>query len=447
MRRRAARATVGMVTRASAALRAEPTRLRLAITGIGLAAAAAYLLPGLSFPSAHWPFWDVHVYWWGGRQAVSGAALYAPGARYSFTYPPFAALVFGMFAAGPEGLLAAVLTAASIVALALLCGQSLRAARLRRTPEAVFAVSSLALLTVPVSYTLHLGEINLILAAMVTADLLRRRDGGRWQGIATGLAAGVKLTPLIFVAYLVVTGRVRVAVTAAATFTATVAAGFVLLPANSRSFWLNGVFLDEYRIGTPANPSNQSLSGAVARLAGSLHAAYGWWLAAAVVTGLAGLAVARWADRRGHVLAAATCCGLTGLLVSPISWTHHWVWCIPLLVMLAARAGRLRSLSWALAAIAAGVVFSGLISLPWPGPHPVLPKQWQDNLYVLAGLAVLAGTAASLARTRQPRPPPQAPSAASARHPTRSPSPTSPKNLEDPGFAKTFVWPSTCKAS
>ena len=65
---------------------------------------------------------------------------------------------------------------------------------------------------------------------MVAADLLRRHDGGRWQGLATGLAAGVKLTPLIFLAYLAITGRVRAAVTAAGTFVATVAAGFILLP-------------------------------------------------------------------------------------------------------------------------------------------------------------------------------------------------------------------------
>jgi len=375
--------------------------VRLGIAAAGLAALAAYLLPRLS--STHWPLWDVHVYWWGGQQAVRGAALYAPGARYSFTYPPFAALVFGIFAAAPEGLLAAVITVASIVALAVLCWLSLTAAGVRPRPETVFAVTAVALLAVPVSYTLHLGEINLILAAMVAADLLRRHDGGRWQGLATGLAAGVKLTPLIFLAYLAITGRVRAAVTAAGTFIATVAAGFILLPGNSTSFWLDGVFLNERRIGDPANPSNQSLSGAIARLTGSLQAAYGWWLAAALVTLVTGLAIAWWAHRRGRVLAGAICCGLTGALISPISWTHHWVWCVPLLIMLAVAAFRLRSAGHALAAVAAGVVFSGTISLPWPGRHPVLPLQWQDDLYVLAGLAVLAATAAGLALERSGR--------------------------------------------
>jgi alpha-1,2-mannosyltransferase len=103
------------------------------------------------------------------------------------------------------------------------------------------------------------------------------------------------------------------------------------------------VFLDERRVGNPVNPANQSLSGALARYAGGLDAAQPWWIGAAVVTGLAGLAVAGWAHRRGHRLAAVTCCGLTGLLVSPFSWTHHWVWAWPLLVALAVTAWQRRS--------------------------------------------------------------------------------------------------------
>ena len=233
-----------------------------------MAALAAYLLPGLPDPAAHWPLWDVRVYGWGGRQAAAGGgALYAPGAPFSFTYPPFAAVLFAAFAGAPAGVLKIALTAGSLVALPVLCGQSLAAAGVRRRPETVFAVSALALLTRPVAYTLHLGEINLILAALIGADLLRRQDGAWWQGIGTGLAAGIKLTPLIFVAYLALTGRLRAAVTAAGAFALTLAAGFAWLPGRSRAFWLGGVFYDQSRVGDPANPSDQSLAGAVARLA------------------------------------------------------------------------------------------------------------------------------------------------------------------------------------
>ena len=374
--------------------------VRVAAVLAGLAALTAYLLPGVAAPDAHWPLWDVHVYWWGGQQAARGGELYTPSARYSFTYPPFAAALFTIAAHAPEGDLAAVITSASIAALAVLCALSLGGAGVRRRPETVFAVTALALLTWPVTYTLHLGEVNLMLAALVGTDVLRRHDGHWWQGIATGLAAGIKLTPLIFVAYLLITRRARAATAAAATFAATVAIGVVLLPSQSRVFWLDGVFDDQYRIGDPANLSDQSLSGAVARLAGSLDSAYRWWAITALLVGLAGIMVAAWAHRRGHRLAGVTCCAITGLLISPFSWTHHWVWAAPLLVALAATAWRRRSAGYGLVAVVAAAVFSGRIPLPGPGHSPGPVRLLEGDLYVLCGLAVLAGTALALIRER-----------------------------------------------
>jgi alpha-1,2-mannosyltransferase len=374
--------------------------VRVATMLAGLAAVTAYLLPALAAPGAHWPLWDVHVYWWGGQQAARGGALYAPGTRYSFTYPPFAAALFSLAAHAPEGDLAAVITAASIGALAVLCALSLGLAGVRRRPETVFAVTALALLTWPVAYTLRLGEVNLIVAALAGADLLRRHDGHWAQGIATGLAAGIKLTPLIFVAYLLITCRVRAAATAAAAFAATVAVGAVLLPSPSRVFWLDGVFYDQHRIGDPANPSDQSLSGAVARLAGNLDPACRWWAITALFVGLAGITVAAWAHRRGRRLAGVTCCAITGLLISPFSWTHHWVWAVPLLVALAATAWRRRSAACGLAAVTAAAVVSRRMPFSWPGHPPGLVGLLEGDLYVLCGLAVLAGTALALIRER-----------------------------------------------
>ncbi len=378
--------------------------LRVAVVAVGLAALTAYLLPGLLVSAAHWPMWDDQVYWWGGQQAARGGALYAHGSRLLFTYPPFAALAFATTAGASIGVLKFAITAASVVALAVLCGQSIGAAGLRRRPETVFALTALALLTWPVAYTLYLGEINLILAALIGSDLLRRRDGGWSQGIGVGLAAGIKLTPLIFVVYLLLTRRYRAAATAVGTFAATVAAGFALLPSQSTMFWLDGVFYNQSRVGNTANPSNQSLAGAVARLAGSTAAATAasrpWWVVAVLVTGVTGITIAAWAHRRGHRLAGVACCAITGLLISPISWTHHWVWAVPLLVALAVAAWQRRSFGLGLVAAAVTVVFCGHIPMLWPGHPPSTERLVTGDLYVLCALAVLAGTAVALTRER-----------------------------------------------
>jgi alpha-1,2-mannosyltransferase len=347
------------------------------------------------------------VYWWGGRQAADGGGgLYAPGAPFRFTYPPFAALLFSAGAGASVSAMQIALTTGSVVALAVVCAQALAASGVRRRPETVFAVSALALQTWPVAYTLHLGEVNLILSALIGADLLQPRrpagprEGAWWQGIGTGLAAGIKLTPLIFVAYLLLTRRARAAVTAAVTFAATVGAGFIWLPGPSRAFWLSGVFYNQNRIGDPANPSDQSLSGAVARLAGTGDPPRAWWLVAVLLAGLAGMAVAVWAHRRGYRLAGFPCCALTGLLVSPVSWTHHWVWAVPLLVWLTVTAWRRRSAALLLAAAAAAAIFSGFMPLPWPGHPANAGRMAASDLYVLLGLAVLAATGVALTRGR-----------------------------------------------
>ena len=85
------------------------------------------------------------------------------------------------------------------------------------------------------------------------------------------------------------------------------------------------------------------------------------------------MAVAVWAHRRGHRLAGTVCCAITGLLVSPLSWTHHWVWAVPLLVWLTAVAWRRRTVACGLAAVVGAAVFSGFFAIPWPG-HPARPE-------------------------------------------------------------------------
>ena len=199
--------------------------------------------------------------------------------------------------------------------------------------------------TEPVIRTLYLGQVNLVLMALIIWDLCQpdtRRSGASrwWKGAAVGVAAGIKLVPLIFIPYLLLTRRFRAAAAACAAFAATVAAGFAVAPADSARWWLGGLFFNGGRTGFVGWEGNQSLRALLTRLAGSVAGAEPVWLAAALLTAVAGLACAALLDRAGHPLPGLLACALTGLLISPISWDHHWVWIVPGVAVAAAYAVR-----------------------------------------------------------------------------------------------------------
>ena len=150
--------------------------------------------------------------------------------------------------------------------------------------------------------------------------------------------------PLIFIVYLLVTRRFRQAAVAAAAFAATVIAGFAVLPHQSVQWWLHGYFLQAGRTGFVGAMLNQSLRGLLTRLIGSVAGAGGAVARTAIATGILGLAAAALLHRAGYTFAGLMVCALTALLVSPISWDHHWVWVAPGLAVLidAAVQGRWR---------------------------------------------------------------------------------------------------------
>jgi alpha-1,2-mannosyltransferase len=147
-------------------------------------------------------------------------------------------------------------------------------------------------------------------------------DTSRHKGAAIGLAAGLKLTPAIFVIYLLITRRYRAAATAAAVFAATVVAGFAIMPASSAHYW-DATFLDPGRVSPIQNVENQSLLGAMSR---TLHTSD---------VGQLWLPLAARAQRTGNEAVGFSLCAITGLLISPISWTHHWVIAVPVLLLAA----------------------------------------------------------------------------------------------------------------
>jgi alpha-1,2-mannosyltransferase len=282
---------------------------------------------------------DLEVYRAGGRAVLGGTPLYQEPlwAGLRFTYPPWAAILFTPFAPLPSALaqtIAVIGNCALLVFTALWSWRAVGIAPGRRLIVLSSVTASLLFCNEAVHATVYVGQVNLVLLALILGDLLRD-DDHKSKGIGLGIAAGIKLTPLIFLLYLVVTRRYRAACVATATFLATVAAGFLILPHDSVRYWLAGTFADTSRIYTDvASRHNQSLRGMLLRLGISADSAQAGWLVLALGTAAGTIVVAAWASRRGEQLLAVTLCGLCSAALSPWSWGHHWVWLVPLAVFL-----------------------------------------------------------------------------------------------------------------
>ena len=360
---------------------------------------------------------DLRVYLWGGAYVDHAQNPYQHIFRHvlHFTYTPFAAALFAVLV--PLNLMVTrwLITAVSVASLAAvvwLTWGSLGHSRSRGRVGWTLAATAVVVWIEPVRQTLSYGQVNLILMLLILADLCMP-DSRWWKGVGVGIAAGFKLTPLIFIPYLILTRRYRAAAVSVATFVVTALGSAVIMPAAAHDYWLNGLFINPNRIGNVRYVGNQSLYGAIARLAGSTIAARPYQLAAVAVVGSAGLLLAAWASRRGQEMVGILTCALTGLLVSPVSWSHHWVWVAPMMVVLAhlatsplalPSARRTRLACW-LGIVAIAALFSGVL---WLVPASAIqglvmsaPDQLLGDIYVLAGLIGLAVTAGVLASARR----------------------------------------------
>lgn len=358
---------------------------------------------------------DMIVYRAEGSAVAHGHDLYAFRVtqwHLPATYPPFAAMLFVPAAWCGIGFLRIAVTLGNLALLATLAQLSFTLVdwpRRELRPIGVIAVAGFGVWLEPVYTTLRYGQINLALACLIVWDLTRP-DGDRRKGIAIGIAAGIKLTPGLFAVYLLLTGRIRAAFAAGFAFLATFAIGAAVLPQATWGFWTRYLY-DSSRVGKTEIVDNQSLRGALAR---ALHTPDPGILATAVsvLVAVAGLAVAVWAYRSSrwlpHARAWGMCCAaVTALLVSPISWTHHWVWCVPMLVLLAAEAdrerrhtsgGATRHTRWRvlLGATALAFLSYGMWLVPhkWPlDLHLPALHQPPADLYPIVGLCFLLLTA------------------------------------------------------
>lgn len=297
---------------------------------------------------------DFHVYREGAQALLAGENLYTQdyevrGAILPFTYPPLAAILFVPLTWLPMMAGAALWTLAN-VALLWWCLVIVLRRTLTRLADADHRVVAtwllpVALLAEPVRETLSFGQINVLLMTLVLIDTLTRRP---WlpRGVCIGLAAAIKLTPAVFLLYFLVRRDWRGAATAVASGVGFTLVAFLLSPGLSLTYWLN-TLSDTGRIGGLAYAANQSIQGMLFRLMPDGPVNLVWLFLvvvalAAIVTAM--LRVRRAAGSSGEAAAGLVVLNsLVALLCSPVSWSHHWVWLVPLLVVAGTTWWRARS--------------------------------------------------------------------------------------------------------
>jgi alpha-1,2-mannosyltransferase len=352
-------------------------------------------------------FVDLHVYVGGAGMLDQPGALYdyvyadqTPDFPLPFTYPPFAAVVFYPLHLLPFGFVALAWQLGIIAALygvvrisqRLLPGDSGGDRRIAMLWTAV------GIWIEPLRSTFDYGQINVLLVLAVLYAVYSTR----WwlSGLLVGLAAGVKLTPAVSGLYFVGARRWGTAVFSAVVFFGTVAVSALVVGDQTR-YYFTELLGDADRVGPIGTSFNQSWRGGISRILGH-DAGYGPLVLAgiaitAVLAILAWRAVGGADDRLGAIVVVQ----LFGLLLSPISWTHHWVWLIPLMIWLLhgplrERLGA-RILGWGwlgLAVIGPPWLLSfaqptiWVISRPWY-------LAWAGLIYIVATLVTLGWIAAS----------------------------------------------------
>jgi len=341
------------------------------------------ILPG------HRGWFDVGVY----HGAVNfwvreGGQLYdyvRPESTYGFTYPPFAALVMlpmaGVAWHPAIALNAALTLAAGLFLLWTLAGPAIRRMGLPIAygmGMAVFLFGALG----PVRDTILFGQINLHLMALVYLDLVLLGRGSRFAGIGIGLAAAIKLTPGVFLVYLLLSGRWRAAMVSAATAVGATLLAAIVAPDASRTYFTE-LLWDTSRIGDLGYVSNQSLLGLVTRHA---EGGRGIWLCLVIMV----LIIWGYGLRRADLLTGFAMTGVVACLVSPITWVHHLVWLAPGLILLVQKESTRRLAIMCYVLLVSCLVW--LWSLDHSGPLGFVGS----NAYVFVSLAVLVALASPL---------------------------------------------------
>jgi alpha-1,2-mannosyltransferase len=383
--------------------------LGVAIIGAVALGAALYMI-NLSVLHAWHGGFDLKVYrgaviWWLHHKPLY--TFHRNATPYGFTYPPFAALTMLPMALFSQSTTLWINGTFSAVVLVVLTWWLVAPIAVRHGWSRWFAVGvavPLVYLIEPVRETIAYGQVNLYLVALVLVDVALLARGSRFAGVGIGLATAIKLTPGLFIVYLMITDRWRAAGTALGTFVGATLLAAAVAPGTSKQFWTATLF-ETKRVGKVESADNQSVLSLLARAFGTGSLTTLLWVGAAGLVLVLGMWRARQAWLEGDEVVGITLTGLVACLISPISWTHHLIWVVPAILVLAdvaagtpvAGTGRPRNrrLLAGAVALAACVVFG--FSVVWYFAHFDGSIRRHDalaaigtNAYVLAMLALLA---------------------------------------------------------
>ena len=350
---------------------------------------------------------DFQVYRDAAKSLVHGGDTYDQRftfAHLSFTYPPAALIVFGALTFAPVATgvsLWWILTSLALMAVVYLAVRT--STDLSPTSSMALALvlsGASALLLEPVRSNFDFGQINVFLMLLVALDTFV--VGGRSRGVLVGVATAIKLTPLIYVMYYVLERKRSSVIRSVGTMVVITTIAWLALPRDSLLYWLHQAFSPGHK-GDASVPANQSWYGLIDHFSGSLGV---WtlplWVGADFVTFAVGCyLVGRYLGQNRRVEAVVTL-ALCELLMSPISWTHHWSWIVLLPVVIVARWGRDWWVSSAMLAVLIVAVVAPYHSHPYRWYLHGVREQIMGSSLLLSG-AVLLGTLAIVEMLRHRR--------------------------------------------
>lgn len=304
---------------------------------LSLTALAVAALTFDAFFAVRHGFFDLNVYYGAINYWADGGNIYdfvRRNSTYGFTYPPFAALTMLPMAVLSWPVTVIISSVATVAVTVWLLWTLLR--KPGWFELGVFLC--LAAAFEPMRETFLFGQVNMLLVGLVAADLLwLQAKGSRWTGVGIGLATAIKLTPGIFIVYLLVTRRWRAALVSMAVAGGATVLAAAVAPNASREFWTTALW-DTDRVGALSFISNQSLQGVLARL-DPVHPNKILWILSVLAVLLVWVFRSQRAIAGNDEMLGFALTGLIGVLISPVTWIHHLVWAIPAMVLMWQRGG------------------------------------------------------------------------------------------------------------